>query len=762
MSGVGSNVEIFGAGQTKQKTRDNILNQFSSYNYIITISCLPPKQVNFPDAIDSYKNSQLGKIILRSGGGIPDNASVETGFRTPYNPKGKFEYYIDDITMELLATYTTNNKGTNASTITFTVIEPYSMGIFLQTLELASTDAGYFNYRTAPYLMTIEFIGYDETGNVVPVDDELNRHIPFNITAVDMSVRGSGSKYDIKATPWNEIALTDMNNVLKEDMSISGTSVAELLQTGENSLQKWINTKLQHIAITGTDDNSIKSTPNEVVIMFPKTLDSKNGSMNSIVEDSGQPLTKSSTKVDSNQNVESKLTLKRGSSNMLAQESQTLNEIGVSTMGYTNNTGGFQPVTNDNAVQTDPNNPINRKSIYYKDDRAFHFPQGTSIIAAIEEIVLMSEYCKQRTSAGSMGMIKWFRIETQVYILEPTDTNIGRGMQPKLMVYKVVPYLVHESVFATPTSAPPGYEQLRNEAAKEYNYIYTGKNLDILDLNISFKSSAFLPISADQSKFPQAAYPQSLGVGFENPADPVLQVNSAKQKDSMMGSIEIGSLISRYKNSGGGPPDDYRALVAKSFHLALLESQTDNTSIQMDIMGDPYYLADSGMGNFSDEFTSFNLTKNGSINYQSGQVDFILNYKTPVDYNPETGILEDSAAYTTYEGFSGLYTITHITTTFSRGKFTQNIAAYRRPNQEPIETTDEKIGNTEIKDEGLQLACSVENAKKPSTNAKEKGVSESVLGLELGKAKDAALTFGIGNTLTPPLISQLGKQTPWR
>jgi hypothetical protein len=109
-------------------------------------------------------------------------------------------------------------------------------------------------------------------------------------------------------------------------------------------------------------------------------------------------------------------------------------------------------------------------------------------------------------------------------------------------------------------------------------------------------------------------------------------------------------------------------------------------TIEMEIMGDPYFIADSGMGNFSDQPASFNLTKNGAMNYQSGEVDIIINFKTPVDYNSK-GVLDFSEGVTA-SGFSGLYNVQEVSNSFRGGKFVQVLKAIRRPVQEPGENKE--------------------------------------------------------------------------
>jgi hypothetical protein len=56
-----------------------------------------------------------------------------------------------------------------------------------------------------------------------------------------MNVTGKGSTYKIEATPWNDKSHSDRYTKFKTDVSIMGKTVQEVLQTGENSLQKVLN-----------------------------------------------------------------------------------------------------------------------------------------------------------------------------------------------------------------------------------------------------------------------------------------------------------------------------------------------------------------------------------------------------------------------------------------------------------------------------------------------------------------------------------------
>ena len=87
-------------------------------------------------------------------------------------------------------------------------------------------------------------------------------------------------------------------------------------------------------------------------------------------------------------------------------------------------------------------------------------------------------------------------------------------------------------------------------------------------------------------------------------------------------------------------------------------------------MGDPYYLADSGMGNFNSEATSFmNLNADGTMNHSTSQVDILINFRTPVDISPE-GVKFNGASIGVKD-FSGLYQVISVNNRIEGNEFTQ-------------------------------------------------------------------------------------------
>lgn len=714
-TGVGDQVTLSGYTSPQQEDIElpitNPLEQFTSFNYIFTLSCLNASQINFPD--ESYKAGNLGNIVLRSGGSQPSNR-VSTAYTSSYNPDGKFEFYIDNVKFEALMVYDKRTLGSNATVFSFDVIEPYSMGIFLQSLQIAASNAGYSNYLEAPFLLTVEFIGYDEFGNVLNLSRD-KRHLPLKLTAAAMDVTSAGCTYKVEAVAWNEVALSDLNNLIKTDIGISGKTVQEILQSGKNSLQYALNSRLQAMA----EKAEIKSAPDEIVILFPKDLSSATSSGTATDNGENSSATANPSEASSSTAVNTKLTISRVDK-LLIQSEDSLNELGASSMGFDMTTSGHSELISDNFVYNSETGIYNRGRISFdKTSRTFMFAQGTSIISAITEVMLMSEFCKKAIEDNkndANGMKTWFKIETQVYSLPAKEGNKGQGRTPKLLIYRVVPYKVHSSRFTAPSSPAEGYEQLKKEAVKVYNYIYTGKNVDILDFKINLQAGFFTTVLADYGKYGKQNTTTNISSASAEPNTTPQTLSTADQGggiEKQVGQIQQGSNI-KQPTAGGGPYDDNKTIIARQFQEALLNSPADMLTAEITIMGDPYYIADSGLGNFSNTNSGkMNITKTGAIDYQSGEVDIIVNFRTPIDIDPITGYA-DFGNTSLVEGFSGLYQVTEVENLFSSGKFTQVIKTVRRLKQAPVVEATKDDGSYD-RVEAQRLARTNASATPPPT-----------------------------------------------
>ena len=678
----------------------NPLDQFVSSNYLFTLSSLSPEDVNFPDT--SYLKGKLGKILISSAGRYPDQRT-STAYTPADNPSGQYDFFIENVEILSLIAPLNSTKGTNSVNIEFDVIEPYSMGQFLQTCQLAAYANKHQDYTAAPYLLTIEFVGHTEDNKTLNVGNT-TRFLPIVMYSVTMSVSASGCKYQVKAHAWTELALTDTFNILKQDTVISGGTVSTMLQSGEHGLQHTINVRLKEIA-NATKDK--KYLPDEVAIIFPKSMPTPSSDSS---QDAGAATELKSGSGSGSGDPGSKLLLTRNPSNVFVQASGDISNLGNSTMGFDLTRGGWCPKPPDDPnIPTDTDTGITVKAFLNKkfprnilkvsaDSREFVFKKGTTIINAITEVMLMSEYCTGVITGRpdeKTGMFDWFRIESHTYLLTPNDNNKKVNIHPKLLVYRVVPYKIHSSKFMAGSATPKGYQYLVDQTVKQYNYIYTGKNVDVLDFKLTLNNNFATPLLADGlGAYSDSALLAQFGATNATPDTTASQApsidNSVNDKtkplgDTSVGIARLGTSPTRWRNSDGvGRADNYETLVAKVFQNRILNSDSEKVAADLEILGDPYYIADSGVGNYTNtnSTSKTNITATGAMDYQSSEVDILFNFLTPVDLNSSGSFTFAKDIDSQLEvPFSGLYQVITVKSHFSKGKFTQTLQLMRRPNQ---------------------------------------------------------------------------------
>jgi hypothetical protein len=665
----------------------NILHSYTSFNYIFTLSVMDDTQINFPN--ETYRKGMLGPLILKSGSGNPRDR-VPTAYSTPANPAGTFDFYLEGLQINSSVGFEKSTGNTNATGFKFKIIEPYSMGLFFEVLQAAAKTAGHRNYLDMPLLLTVEFKGHIDADLQNVQIDRTTKYFPLRLRQLGVKVSGKGSEYDCDAYPVNEKAYTSTYSQLKTDVSISGKSVVEMLQTGEKSLQRVLNDRLAE-AVKRKDVN----VADQILISFPKDL--KTGDFSNPFEDTGSPIgaTIFPASAGADMDLFRKLKVTTSSINKTqVQEEGTVNDIGSSTMGFGLFNDGGTPFAKDNFAFDQATGTYNRGEMTINPSEGeFKFAQGSDVINAINQVILMSEYGRTAlTQIGTDGSVKWWRVETQLYYI-PSDANLAKtGVKPKLIVFRVVPYDVDSSVFLPPNTPKPGTEQAKKQVVKEYNFIYTGKNVDVIDWDIEFKNGFYTAMMADGGKNngDTKITEQSSGAGQEgNVGSQTDPSGQAPKENSLPSSVIKDGVATSTAYKGGGGLDDAASLAARQFHDALT-SGVDMINLNLTILGDPYYLADSGMGNYSAVATdNKHMTADGSMNYQNGEVHVLCNFRTPLDANTESGLYDFRSK--NINQFSGLYKVVSVDSNFNRGKFTQVLKMLRLKGQEIASTTSAPV-----------------------------------------------------------------------
>lgn len=738
----------------------NPLHVYSSYNCIFTLAVLTKEEINYPD--ETYINGSPQLEILRSGG--KSESFVSTVFEEQIG--GKLEYFIEDVNIEAIVVPNTKTRLTNATNIEFQVIEPYSMGLFLQTLQIGALQAGFTNYIQAPFLLTIEFVGFDDDGNPVTVDTKnLQRKIPLKLANVEFNIGAQGTTYSVTAIPWNEQALIDQIDRTYSDITVTGKNVVEILQTGPESLTTVINGRYEELRAEGNFP-----VADEIVISFPNDIASSiSNSQKTNTVDRGATITPKKSRnplfgnlakgviggvvagaIAGEKNlgraalgggivgalggafgganfgalngvlnafrsgdinsvfqsvtgflgaqapqdfdaflssvtglIFSKSSIGEGLTR-IAQDSGSVNLIGNADIAKSYNDGGKVPMGKSGQQYDKKNKVYTRgKNVIDPVQRSFTFDSDTKLTRIIEEVVTTSSWATELKDkpADENGMIDWFRIDAQTFVKDGAAREQQDGTTAKTYHYRVVPYKVHSSALQKPSDPGLNYEQLKSLAKREYNYIYTGQNVDVLGFDIQINAAFFKSIMSDLGQNNLDRKGGGLQQNITGQKTDAFIINQATNSLSGTGfAQQIATNRSSLQGGGGAGIDNSKIRIAKMFNDNIINSFTDLVMLDLEIVGDPYYLFDSGMGNFTSTTINFNENENESMEYQRSEVDVIVNFRTPIDYN-ENGSMIFPEETIPVDSFSGLYRVTTLQSTFDKGQFTQRLKLLRRPNQ---------------------------------------------------------------------------------
>lgn len=683
----------------------NPLRSYASYNYKITLGCVSDAELASPES--SFRSTGLKNIICQTGGGGLTQR-VRTFSEDNYGLTG--EYYIEDLEVEALIAPNSQTGTASGTKILFTIIEPYSMGQLLEAFQISAMQASYTNYIEAPYILKIEFKGVDEDSKFLPIDSSQNitpKYIPIKLTNIEFEVDGQGSRYTVEAIPYNEQALTDEVARVPTDVSVAGNQVQEYLQQGERSLSRILNDRK-----ATREDTSVAPSEDRYIIMFP-------------IDKQGATRVVENARVNNNSATENPFEINRtlsrtlpgaadgtpqGSTSppsntvfdlLVAYAENNVNEIGRAVLTEDSNDGGNRVMGQaDTAVYQDgPLRYVQRTQVDTADlVRVGQYTQGTNIIGIIEDVILNSDYGRALAERpAENGLKKWFKVETQVFVNSDTQTELRQGKKPKIYVYSVVPFWADEAKFLGPGRTPANTEELKALACKEYNYFYTGKNEDVLDFQIEFKGAFYQNLYADlmQGNAPRRTGSAGETVANQNP--PATEVSGGGVGATSGGELSEAKAPTRdgYQRSlvpnglGVTASQGTKRAIAEAFHNTLINGDTDMVQAEMEIWGDPFWIPTSGMGNYNAPPSGVkrNTNADGTVDYQNEEVLIVVNFRTPIDY-VTGGQMQFSKIV---KPFSGLFQVTQVTNTFSRGQFKCSLELLRRRGQNDTETGDSEV-----------------------------------------------------------------------
>ena len=655
----------------------NPMEIFASHNILWTLACLTAAQFNNPP---SYRNSpgDLKNIVFASAGRFDDQRqnifiSSSVGAQAP-------EYYINNFVMKNVIGANEDTGNSNAVKFEFDIVEPHSMGLLLQSMQSAAINAEYLSYLdNAPFVLRMDIQGFNQLGQ--DISNIKPKFFVLKLVGIKFSVNEGGSTYKVDAVPYNHQGFSSAINTTYSDVKLFASGQGHvfdiLARSGEGSLVNFLNKIEEKLE----KDKEIKEK-DEYVIQFPilsSDWQSSAGNQEEIKKATVNPNEKEKIKAVSTSTIK------------IDPQLLDQNSIASAGFGFDQSSGG-RPLFKRASDQYDEKTGVMIRDGMTIDpkQRAFQFAQAQSLTAIINQIILSSQYAQEALDPKHLtpqGFIKWFKLDVQMELLKLDNLT---GDYAKKITFRVVPYLVHQSIFSNASAAPIGYTELLKDVVKEYQYIYTGQNVDILSFNVQINNLFYAGSNPKQeSAAAKTATQDQNSAETKNSSTSTKKGQAAEVQATNTGRSRPKRdprLLAGYK--GGSDQKSVEQNVAENFQQVFVSGNSaDLVTIDLEILGDPYWLVDSGMNNyFSSAATpSSQITDDGTMNYESGNVYIYLTFRTPIDVNTTSG-LYDFSQVGEESPFGGIYRIVLCENTFNDGNWKQKLKCVRMPGPQGPET----------------------------------------------------------------------------
>ena len=328
---------------------------------------------------------------------------------------------------------------------------------------------------------------------------------------------------------------------------------------------------------------------------------------------------------------------------------------------------------------------------------AFSFNKGQNLLACIDVILANSSYMKIFSDKAELDKIKaseyipWYKVSIHTKIIGFDTFKMDFAYEYHFVIDE---YDIHYSQFPG-TNIIFSTERLKELAVREYNYIYTGKNLDVLKFDIKYNHFHFVPFVlqnfekqvADQSAETKEDNPVVIKKSvFEQSVDYLNQGISNKLGHS---GFQITEAVMKQDYTGIGSTGN-NTQIAQTLQSFLYEPFDIQAMIraELQIIGDPVYIIGSGIANRPIlTNTDVVVPDTGEMNTFTREPDIIFNFKFPADLPSADELragkqLNNSNQRLLTGQYSGLYKVVKIENSFSEGVFTQNLHILRRRNQQ--------------------------------------------------------------------------------
>jgi hypothetical protein len=676
----------FIGSNARQGVVDNPLLEYDSYTYCLSLHLMGIQNYNNLISRDSslQKKYVPQNVLISSAGRYGETFRRDPAFEE--------DFYFENLKVKTIVNTTSRNRNSNLIECSFTIIEPLGFTLINRMLEAASrVNPGTGSYIHMPYMLQIDFFGSVDGGSPGPLKEH-SKFIPIRITNIKSRLTSKGTEYQIDAVPFNHQAFNQINVSLPVSTTVTATTVSQIF--GGPAEVSAEDGKFYVNLFRRSDIERQITNLNEESRQFAASGDPIDASIAADTRARIRDLTSQLNNEYSSFGITGFCAAINSYFSSLKVQKQ-ISIVNTVRVVFDEKIGNRKlytgPVNAAGAPASGTSTAAQRSQIQAAsgaakgglrfDGATVNIPAGTTIDRMIDWAVRNSEYIsdqlkdpsitkQQRESIQSGGnpntitWLKWFRIIPSILIRDYDPTQNRYSMD---IIFYVKPYNLSAKHPFYPKGRVPGF-------VKKYDYIFTGKNKDVLDLQIDFNTLYLVEMTTNRTKSTQS----QTGTPIRPDANAYPNPNTEERPQENVAPISIGLVsdnVATTMRAGGLPQASADA--GDLQRSLMLGAKGDMITLNLKIVGDPQFIKQDdlfmGQGLDTPSGQFLNNSSGSSLYMDGGELYVFVNFQSPVDYDETTGIADVASSRYRYSEFSGVYKIITVDNSFSNGKFEQSL-----------------------------------------------------------------------------------------
>ena len=578
------------------------------------------------------------------------------------------------------------------------------------------------NYTENPYVLQLDFFGNTDGGDVVHPIPKITKYLPINIVTMDIKVGTGGTTYTCTAVPYNHGAFEQSVAATPADFEVSAKTVGDFFASGKDdanfrkalqqrqqqrekkeAIEKRANERKDK-KLTAEEEKQVK----ELEAAYTTAISTKSYTQ---AYNLHQLFLKDKEIIQHPTEIRFEIDPAIAASPIVVSEKNSVND---SKMTNPKDSKEVRASQNAKAPKKNTKTPSSGPDQNFA---KFNVKAGENLLEIINKVIRSSKYMTDQLRDESKNDDNKEKKQIDLFKVIPTielkEFDYKLNKWSRLITFKIIKHEAHNHKH--PEAVQADAETVLKDIRKKYEYIYTGENLDIKDMEINFKTLFHTQVEVLQQN--KKALTNSQSKATEKKAQPKGQSFPLQNPDTVQPN-KIIPVTGNQNNTGFHSNSNEKVRTASDVLNTLYTSQGgDMINLNLKIVGDPDFIKQD------DVFYSPNTenhpgldakySPNGSIMTDRGAVYCYVRFRTPVDIDLETGGLRqlDSVQKKYLDSsFTGVYMVVKVTNDFRQGIFEQTLTLVRILNETVQEQVAESIRQRSEKNAGTKTGQSELNS----------------------------------------------------